>query len=323
MFGLAKLAVRHPLSSAALASALILASSLPIRLLPLLGMPIAVAMLVASASLCSLTMLRFGTNSGLLAMGAGVAALAVVGVLSPQIGASLSLTALLFWVPAGVGAYVLRRTVKLDLALAALGLLAALALIALYLLYPDQSQLWGEPVERAVNAFRTMLEQAKASQGSVLDAKRLAELETVRQLMTTYMTPFTIVSFLLIATLALIQARYWQAKLFNPGGFQQEFHALRFGRTMAIVGLIICIAATLFGWAPVVGLSFLVICLFTYQGLAVVHSMVKAGKLAQGWLIGVYVLLLVLQTTVVLAAALGLLDNWLNFAKRPTNSGQT
>jgi len=323
MFGLAKLAVRNPIYAAAIASALVFGTAIPIKMLNILGMPIATVMLVASASLCALTMLRFGANSGLFVFGSGFCLLAVVGLLTGA-GLNLGVMALFFWIPSSVGAYVLRRTVRLDIALAALGSLAALAMLSVYLLYPDQTQIWGAQVKQAMEVFRQALEQSAAgdAQASATFSKRLAELDRLQQYMTSYMTSFTIVSLLLFATFALIQARYWQAKLFNPGGFQLEFHALRFGQTLAIAGLFVCVVAAVAQWAPAIGLAFIVICLFTFQGLAVVHAMVKKGRLGQGWLIGIYILLLVLGSPIVLVAALGLLDNWLDIAKRQTDTGQ-
>lgn len=325
MFGLAKLAVKSSFHSAAIASLLILASFLPIRFLSVLGMPITVAMLVASASICTLTLLRFGLSSGLRALGFAMLVLVFAGFVLRG-GGNLPIVALMFWVPACVGAYVLRATVRLDLGLAALSLVAAVVLVGLYVFYPDQSQLWQAPIRQGMDAFQVLLEQNEAARSpsgeSNLDAAQLENLRSTERNIIKFMTPFMVASFFLVATLALIQARYWQARLFNPGGFQLEFHALRFGQLLSLGALAICVIAALTGWAIFIGLSFIVICLFTYQGLAVVHSLVKQRKLGQGWLIGVYVLLIVLQTTVVLAAALGILDNWLDVAKRNSVSGK-
>lgn len=107
---------------------------------------------------------------------------------------------------------------------------------------------------------------------------------------------------------ALFLARYWQAGLFNPGGFQQEFHGLSLGRNAAIACVIVMTMAIGQGGQLANAIVMVVIFAFFIQGLAVVHALVKQRGMHRYWLHGIYVLLM-LPHTLLLLAALGLADN--------------
>jgi uncharacterized protein YybS (DUF2232 family) len=116
------------------------------------------------------------------------------------------------------------------------------------------------------------------------------------------------VSVMSIALGALFLARSWQAGLFNPGGFQKEFHSLSLGRNAALICVLIIGLAIVVGGQVASAIAMVVIFGFFVQGLAVTHALVKQRGMHRYWLHGVYVLLL-LPHTLLLLAALGLADN--------------
>jgi hypothetical protein len=126
---------------------------------------------------------------------------------------------------------------------------------------------------------------------------------------------------ILSATLVicLIIARWWQAALYNPGGFRAEFHALRLERGQ-VLGLLLAAFGLgalgegyrLWVWMPLVPLLF--------AGIGLVHALV-AARGRGGWLGLFYAALLVLaplkQVVVVLAAADGFIDIRGRWLKKP------
>jgi hypothetical protein len=117
----------------------------------------------------------------------------------------------------------------------------------------------------------------------------------------------------------LALARHWQALLYNPGGFRQEFHSLRLDPRFG--GLLLALlAAGEFGlepfasWLPLFAVAPLV------SGLALCHYVVAHRRMGASWLVLAYLLALLITPALV---ALGFIDSFLNLRKRlgPTASG--
>ncbi|MFB3116292.1 MAG: DUF2232 domain-containing protein, partial [Gammaproteobacteria bacterium] len=113
---------------------------------------------------------------------------------------------------------------------------------------------------------------------------------------------------------ATFLSRWWQSALFNPGGFRTEFYALRLPNVVIFLTLMgIGLLYTSGGQPGSAGLDILVvvIVLYLFQGLASVHRIVAAKSMPRGWLIMMYVLLLLVPQAVLLIACLGLVDSWM------------
>ena len=142
-------------------------------------------------------------------------------------------------------------------------------------------------------------------------------LETWSEIMTGFVT----MAFLLNVIFSLFIARVWQAMLYNPGGFQQEFHGLQFGKKVAIFSLVVATLALL--PENIIGyiskdLLMLVMMIYVLQGVAVVHALVALKGLHWAWLIGLYLLVFLMSQ---LVAITGYIDTWLDFRKRASNQG--
>ncbi len=111
-------------------------------------------------------------------------------------------------------------------------------------------------------------------------------------------------------------ARSWQAKLYNPGGFQQEFHSLRLSPTIAVLCVAIIVGgstlglnAMLMGWAG--GFPLIL------AGLGLIHGFVARKSLNVQWLILFYLALLFLGPIVMyLLMFLAFVDSWLDIRGR-------
>jgi hypothetical protein len=122
---------------------------------------------------------------------------------------------------------------------------------------------------------------------------------------------------LLTVALALLLARHWQAMLYNPGGFGEEFRQLRVGKIPALV-IIACIAlAIVIDGTVAVEILIISVGIFMLQGFALAHSVVHQLEMKAGWLVALYVLLfLLLAQTFVLLAAFGIIDNFVDFRRK-------
>ncbi|WP_087718260.1 hypothetical protein [Salinicola salarius] len=118
-----------------------------------------------------------------------------------------------------------------------------------------------------------------------------------------------------IACLAL--ARSWQAGLYNPGGFREEFHALRLSRKqllllvgLMVLGIVLAVpAASLLAWVPLL-----------VAGVALVHGFIGLKGMSGFWLVGFYALLLTTWPTILIVLLLALVDTFADFRGRLTRS---
>lgn len=113
----------------------------------------------------------------------------------------------------------------------------------------------------------------------------------------------------------LLIARWWQAMLYNPGGFGLEFRALRLPTALALV----CLAAMLFClsrgveyafWSSLLGLPLLL------AGIALLHFIVKTYQLKLVWLVIFYFALVVFKPLSLLVSLLAVFDSGFDLRKR-------
>lgn len=109
-------------------------------------------------------------------------------------------------------------------------------------------------------------------------------------------------------------ARWWQALLYNPGGFRQEFHSLRLPPRVAmpLAGLFL---AAGFGVPVLAGWVLYFVMPLFFAGLALVHGLVGLKRLSGLWLGAFYVLLLSPVVAQLLTVA-ALFDSWYDFRRR-------
>lgn len=309
MIGIARIADRGPVIAAGLAAVLLLfALAMPAVIgagagsasLLILGSFLSMGLLVCSAAVVAFVVLRRGEVAALRVVGACLVLLVVVSMVLYKSVIHAPLIATIFWLPAIVAAIVLARSVKLDYAVLAIVACGVLAVIGLSLFAGDGTAFWREQFADAA------LPEAGVAGGAA--ALSVEQREAFIEAMARMMTGAMGVSVMSVALCALFLARYWQACLVNPGGFKEEFHALSLGRNAALVCVLVIALALGLGGQMWSAIAMVVIFAFFIQGLAVTHALVKQRGLHRYWLHGIYVLLL-LPHTLLLLAALGLADN--------------
>ncbi len=148
--------------------------------------------------------------------------------------------------------------------------------------------------------------EANAIQGEQLDA--------LRDVMTSFMGAV----YMFLSIILLMLARWMQAALFNPGGFQKEFHGLRVEQRVALI-LVSCMMLANFEiLIPQTWMLYLVLPLM-FSGIALIHAVVAEKKLSSRWLAVLYALI-VLPLIANLVVLLALLDSWYDFRTRLTKS---
>ncbi len=114
---------------------------------------------------------------------------------------------------------------------------------------------------------------------------------------------------------SLLLARWWQAMLYNPGGFRQEFHGLRLDRNIAVVlvaGIVLCylLSGEYAHWASLMGMPLLL------AGLGLIHFAVAFLHKSGFWVASVYIGLLLLSPLSLVVVGIGFLDSILNLRPR-------
>ncbi len=272
-------------------------------LLPLLS--------ILSSAVVALVTLRKGAVDGLVvgaisAVAGGVLAFLTLGTPTPVVGFMLTL-----WLPVWALGLLLRSSRSLTLAVqAALGF----GLVLILLLYVQM----GEPALQWEQLLQPVADGFVESQ--VMDA---AQSRAFIALISAWMTGIVAAGFYFQLLLALLLARAWQAQMFNPGGFREEFHQLRVSRWLGLAAVPLLAVVLLQGTAApglLRDVGLLVAPLFFLQGLAVVHNAIARFRMNRGWLIAVYVLLFVaMPHAEILLALSGLADVFGDFRSRWKN----
>ena len=260
---------------------------------------------------------------------------------------------LLYWLGAAAGCLVLlRRGLRDALGVLALGLLPALA----WWLYSDDprallvllgsaslalvlraSESWNRVLLVSIAmgvVFSVVLGTAFAPQiemlaqalikvmpsllGDVYQKLSVDEQARFASLIAPVLTGLIAALLQIVSLLSLLVGRYWQALLYNPGGFGREFRAIR----IPLLPAMLLLACMLLG--PNIGpqmamLTPLCSVPLVFAGLALIHGLVAQKRLARFWLVGLYVtLLLFMQLIYPLLVVLAIVDSLIDFRGRST-----
>ena len=105
--------------------------------------------------------------------------------------------------------------------------------------------------------------------------------------------------------------------MYNPGGFREEFHALRLTpkelAVLVVIGVIGMLlgahALAMLGWIPLL-----------VAGVALVHGFIGIKGMNGLWLVAFYVLLITTWPTILIVLLLGLIDTFANVRARLARS---
>ncbi|MCD2450864.1 YybS family protein [Methylicorpusculum oleiharenae] len=283
-------------------SAMMVASTL--ALISLILPPVSI---VSSATVALVT-LRRGAYEGLYVLISSSVAAALLGFLVLGGYQFALLYGLVLWIPIWVISIVLREGRHLSLAVEIAVLLGAAAVLLFYGVQEDPARLWES----------VLVQIAKP----MMDANPDVPVENVQQSLSTFarfMTGIIAAGAVYGMLFGLFLGRWWQATLYNPGGFRQEFLALRTHPRLAIGSVLIVLAAW---WTSGVlseaawNVSILFFVLYTFIGSAVLHNLLARTKISHFLVPMMYVTLLLIPHVMLPVAVLGLLDTWLNLRNK-------
>jgi len=127
-------------------------------------------------------------------------------------------------------------------------------------------------------------------------------------------------SFYGIAIGSVCMARSWQAKIFNPGGWQEEFYKIRIQPRLLLSALLLTLITQAIGLNAAL-VVFTVIILVIFSGIALVHGLIAKKKMTIQWLIGFYISVFVLFPTVLMmVAVMAVIDSFIDFRNRVSES---
>jgi hypothetical protein len=251
--------------------------------------------------------LHAGARVGALVM---LGAALVTGILTEllmQHGMAVVVTSLLLWVPVWLAAVVLRETRSLAMAMLVSSGLAMAGVLLVFILFGDPRQWWLEHLQALIGSVAAQQE---------IDTTALAELAVQ---VAPFMTGALAAGLSFAALTCLLLGRWWQSLLVKPGALRNEFYAVRLNRLLSLLGIaVVALAALDFGVVSTLALQWalVVTVLFLFVGLAVVHATLANLKAARGWLIAIYVLMSLLPQALLMVAATGMLDPWLDLRRR-------
>jgi len=261
-----------------------------------------------SGAVIGLATLKQGPREGLLVIVgsvllSGLFAMALAGTPAPVL-AFLGIT----WLPAWLLAMVLRTSRSQGMAIVAATSLGVFAVLVVHLAVDDPVVWWRQLL---AEFFAPAIQGADAA----VAAQLAALLDAWAPRMTRIFGAVSVVG--LIATLLI--ARYWHSMLDNPGGFGREFRQLQLGMPALGLSMAVGVVSWLSGGAGHLAADLMgpLSAMLVFQGLAVVHTLVHVRKTSVGWLVAMYLLLLVPpHLALPVLAVTGLADGLINLRAR-------
>jgi hypothetical protein len=270
----------------------------------IIGLMVPPAAWISSAVIVLMTLVH-GPKSGLITTAfssLGVAIFSILIFATPQVAVIFILLA---WLPVWLIAMILRQTVSMAYSLQVLTAISLLAIVLIYILFPNFGELWREPIDQMIT------ELVRQS-----DEFSLAELKQTEDWLIEFLPGLFVSSIMFGSMISLFLGRWWQAVFYNPGGFAKEFQSLNLGRISALVAITIILIAMLAKSVFAIALATVVLVLYGMQALSILHATIKIRQLHATWLLVIYLIMLFIPQVLLLLIFASFADPWLNIRQR-------
>jgi len=262
-----------------------------------------------SGSVIGLITLRKGIANAMQALVISFVILQIFFVFLPVSFYVSTIILLVIWLPILFSSAILRLTQSQGVLVLFLGLISIILTIVFYLLVGDVAAWWVD--------YLTKIFEATAPSHQIEVYKKILESNS------SLIHPYIFAGYTLNVITGVLFARWWQSKLFNPGGFRKEFYRLSIPIAMLPAFIIIGILALIANepWQNMCR-DILIILTFMYliQGISFSHRTVHKLKLSRGWLAFLYCSLILLQQMALIVACLGIVDAFINWKTKDSQS---
>lgn len=265
-------------------------------LLLTVGGVVSVAFSWLSAAIVTLVMLRKGAREGAwLLLWTMLPAVVLAGYMGDSTGAVLVAgTAMM--------GLVLRETVSLSLAVLAS---VVVGLVAGGLMLAIGQEFLAAVNEEFVEPYLQLREAGLAELGNPVTLPRPTPAVTAAAVGA---------GTAMMSVMCLLLARYWQAALYNPGGFGEEFRRLRYSASVSLALTFAVLVLSGFGMAGSVWAILGVIPL-TFAGVGLIHARARYRGWPGALMALFYASWLVLPMQLMMVG-LAIADSWFNFRER-------
>lgn len=289
--------------------AMIVASSL--ALLSLLLPPVSI---VSSASVALVT-LRRGWYEGLYVLLCSCLSAAVLGFFLFGSFQFALLYGAVLWLPIWLISTVLREGKHLSVAVEIAVLLGVAGVIGFYLYVTDPALLW--------NTILSQMVQPMLASGSDIPVD---EVKQSVKMFSHYMTGGIAAGTVYGLLFGLFLARWWQAALYNPGGFRKEYLTLKVRPKVASGSLLVlALAWFMSGTVSEISWNILIIfvVLYTFVGTAILHTAFSVMKTKRFMVPFLYITLVLVPHMIAVVVVVGVIDAWLDLRSKISNKTGT
>lgn len=289
--------------------AMMVASSL--ALLSLLFPPVSI---VSSASVALVTLRRGGYEGLYVLIFSCISAAGLGFFLFGNIQFAL-LYGLVLWLPIWLISIVLREGKHLSVAIQIAVLFGMIGVLGFYLYVNDPAVMWQ-------SILNLMVQPMLASNPDV----PVEDVKQSIQVFSHFMTGGIAAGSVYGLLFGLFLARWWQAGLYNPGGFREEYLSLRVHPKVALASLLI-VAIAWFSAGDVAeicwNISILFVVLYAFVGIAVLHTSFSEMKIKRFAVPFFYVTLVLVPHVMGIVVIVGVLDAWLDLRSKILNKKNT
>ncbi len=205
----------------------------------------------------------------------------------------------------------LRRFTSWSITIELAGLIGIVLVMAVHLVQPDVQDWWASHIGDYLKQVSAAGEHA----GRVKAVPQQVQAQVVERTKQ-YATGLMAVSILFNALLQLVLARWWQAKLYNPGGLRRELYQIRLSYVSVVIFLMGAVGSYV-GNLFALDILPVLYAMFAMAGLSLAHYLASLTKLSWLVLSIVYgVMIVMFPEGVELIAIIGLFDTLLDFRAR-------
>jgi hypothetical protein len=263
---------------------------------------------VVTAGLTVLNSLHRGTSQGFAMALAGAVVLTALAVVTRGAWMDLAVVGSFALLCGALLGALLNWSGGLSLAFQGVVLASYLVAGALMLVGPSPELLVGLIIER----IHELMEAGAASEEQLQQLDQLAQADTML-----LGIMFAVVFAQLVG--ALLLGYWWFGMVRNEIRFGVEFRALRLGRLLGIIGMVLVTAGLIIPAPVIQNLTPIALLAFLFQGVAVMHSWAHTKEWHPAFLWPVYLVLITPWTWIALfgLSAVGLIDNVFQLRPRP------